>query len=124
MLLDSWAWVEILTDSPKGRAIRRLMSRTQAYASSLSLAEIAFWCKRSGKDPDQYLGAMKDAAAVIDVYPGICEIAGKSLQALRQASPGIGMIDAIIYSQALASGLTLVTGDKHFRGLPNVEFVS
>lgn len=32
-------------------------------------------------------------------------------------------IDAIIYATAQYKGLILVTGDQHFKGLPNVEII-
>ena len=100
------------------------MLRSKPYASSLSLAEIAFWCSRNGLDADKYLDAMRRTAVILDVSTSACESAGKSLQGLRETSAGMGLVDAIIYTQALASGLPLVTGDRHFKGLPNVEFVS
>ncbi len=34
------------------------------------------------------------------------------------------MIDAIIYTQATANGLELVTGDSHFKQFPGVRFIS
>jgi len=33
-------------------------------------------------------------------------------------------IDAIIYATSQHKGLTLVTGDQHFRDLPGVEMIS
>jgi len=32
-------------------------------------------------------------------------------------------IDAVVYATSQRKGLTLVTGDQHFKGLPNVEMI-
>ena len=123
MLLDTWAWVEMFERSPAGARIRGRLKGAGVYASVLSLAEIAFWCERNGKRPKAYTGAVKKAAAILDATPQACETAGRNLLKMRKLSPGIGMIDAIIYAQAVTNGIELVTGDAHLKPLPGVAFI-
>ena len=91
--------------------------------SVLSLAEVSDWCTRNGADPLKHLVQMKRIASVLTVNEEIAEKAGSSLKLLRSKAAGIGMIDAIIYSQAATAGMKVLTGDPHFENLQGVEFI-
>ncbi|MBI5224852.1 PIN domain-containing protein [Candidatus Micrarchaeota archaeon] len=121
--IDSWAWIEMFRGTEKGAKVREIIKNEKNLVSSLTLAEISFWSLKSGFDPEQYLQVVKENSTVIDVDQKTAEIAGKSLISLRKKSPGIGMIDAIIYSQSLLSHLDLLTGDSDFKNLSGVEFI-
>lgn len=123
MLLDSWAWAEMFSGSQKGMHVRKLMENKTIYSSALTLAEVSFWCQKNGKDAHKYVAAIDAASVILDVDAGYCKAAGRSLQKLRLRSSGLGMIDAIIYVQAIANNLTLVTGDSHFRAMPQVAYI-
>lgn len=123
MLLDTWAWVEMFSGSAKGRALRRTLGGLSLFVSVLSLAELSAWCARNGRDSSPYLKAVKRAASVIHLDEETAEAAGNALPRLRKRAHGIGMIDALIYAQAVGLGVQLVTGDPHFKRLEGVEFV-
>ena len=123
MLIDSWVWVELFEGSQKGAKARELMRGEKLYASALTLAEIAFWCMRSDRNPKQYLDAIKSNAVILSVDEITAETAGRVLANLRKKAPGMGMVDAILYVQAIASGVPLLTGDEHFKNLDGVQFI-
>lgn len=123
MLLDSWAWVEYFLGSPAGAAVREIIRGKELYCSVLSIAEVADWCVRRGFDPQKYVGVVTELATVLVFDSEMAQEAGESLAGLRKKSSGIGMVDAIIYVQALNASLPLVTGDAHFRNLPGVRFL-
>lgn len=123
MLLDTWAFTEIFYGSEAGEKIRKSLPATGVYASVLTLAEIAFWCEREGRDAKEHVDAIRITAAILDVTPENCQEAGKNLVNMRKISPGMGMIDAIIFTQAKANNLEIVTGDSHFKPFPGVRFI-
>ncbi len=123
MILDSWAWVEYFLGSPSGKKVRQFILGKDLCCSVLSIAEVADWCVRNGLDSRKYLETITALATVLVFDSEMAEKAGNSLAGLKRNSPGIGMVDAIIYAQALSAGLLLVTGDRHFEGLPGVHFV-
>ena len=123
MLIDSWAWVEMFKESSKGIRIRKLIENFPLSVSALTLAEIADWCVRNSKDPASYLNAIKENASILIVDPETAEKAGRSLNSLRKLSSGIGMVDAILYSQAVAVQMPFLTGDPHFKEFDNVLFI-
>ena len=123
MILDTWAWVEMFEQSRVGLQIRSQLPSAGIYASALTLAEIVVWCERNGKNPEICLRAIKGTASILDATSQNCEAAGTNFGMLRKIVPGIGMVDVIIYTQATMNGFELVTGDPHFKKLPNVRFV-
>ncbi len=124
MLLDTWAWVELFSGSPKGRALRRRLDGLSLFVSVLSLAELAAWCTRNGRESAGYLKAVKRAASVVHLDEETAEDAGNALPELRKRAPGIGMIDALLYAQAVGFGIPFLTGDPHFKRLEGVHFVN
>jgi predicted nucleic acid-binding protein len=123
MLLDTWAWAEMFESSRIGLQLRNELPTSGIYASALTLAEIIAWCERNGKNPEICLQAIKKMASILDATALDCENAGTNFKTLRKSAPGMGMIDAIIYTQATANGLELVTGDAHFKPFPGVKFI-
>jgi predicted nucleic acid-binding protein len=123
MFIDTWAWVEIFQDTEIGRKTADLIEGKTLVISALTIAEIAAWCSKTNRDVVHYLYSLRENCTIISVTDEDAELAGVSLNNLRQRAPGIGMIDVIIYNQAVSLGLPLLTGDPHFRGLPKVEFL-
>ncbi len=123
MLVDSWAWVEMFERTPLGIAARRAIQGKELHTSVLSVAEVSNWCAREDRDPDEYVDAIKKASTLLFFDAEMAQEAGTKLSHLRKISPGMGMIDALIYAQAVSAGLPLLTGDPHFKNLPGVQFV-
>jgi len=123
VLVDSWAWIELFKKSPSCHEIERLLRGRKLFASVLSLAEVAHWCSRNFVPAEEYLKAIKENATILFVHDEIAGEAGIRLSRLKNISPGFGMIDSIIYTQAISTGLPLLTGDPHFKNLPGVEFI-
>jgi predicted nucleic acid-binding protein len=71
-----------------------------------------------GRDPAGALSFITERSFVLPLTQDI---------ALRAAdvkhSDGLHTVDAIIYATGLQKGAEVVTGDQHFRGLPNVEMI-
>ena len=123
MLLDSWAWIEFFKGTPQGEKVKQLIQNRHIYTSCLNIAEVAHWCKKNNKSAEEYLAAIKSRAAVLLIEEKTCQDAGSTLVELRKKSPGIGMIDALIYAQAISAGIFVLSGDPHFRNLQDVEFI-
>lgn len=123
MLLDSWIWIEIFKRTPKSSLLVERIRNEKRYTSTLSLAEVAFWCTQNGLNPHQYTENIQKNATVLHVNEPVAIEAGKRLAVLRPQIRGIGMVDAIIYTQAQSANMPVLTGDPHFRNLPGVQFI-
>jgi len=116
-LLDSYAWLEYFGGN---KAYSSFIEDGSSYTASVSLTEIirSLLRKKAGK------GQIEKCLAFIGkkstILP-ICEDEAKKAGYLAEEQ-NLHFSDALIYSLANTDRV-LVTGDKHFKGKANVEFV-
>lgn len=116
---DSWAWVEYFRGSRAGAAVKVLLeSREVLFTPSVCLAEIKAKYLREGHDPADRLGFIKSRTSVIVVDAAVAEDA-----AVVKTEYRLHMIDAIVLACARSLGSELLTGDRHFRGVPSVTLM-
>lgn len=118
MLIDTCIWIEIFCNSQKGKNALAMMKGETNSASILTIAEIAEWCSRSGKDPARHVKSIGLSAKILPLDVENAMAAGKLRNSLRPARKGIGMVDCLIYSSAIRAGTELLTDDAHLKGLP------
>ena len=107
LIVDTNAWIELFKDSPQGLRAKKLIGENECYTSIVSLAEIAKWCVREGKNVEFYLHGIKQTTTVLELNEEIAVSAG--LHNYERSSK--------------SRGLTVLTGDKHFQDLPSVEML-
>jgi len=98
---DSWAWIEYFRGSRAGAEVKALLEgKDVLFTPAVCLPEIRAKYLREGYDPADRIAFIKGRTSIIDVDAAVAERA----------------------AQARNSGL--VTGDKHFRRIPNVVMLS
>jgi len=118
-ILDSFAWIEYLKGSDRGASLKAYVDgREPLYTPSICLTEVKGRYLRDGRDPTRALGYITERSFILPLTQDI---------ALRAADVkqlnGLHTVDAIIYATGLQKNAAVVTGDRHFRGLPNVEMI-
>jgi len=124
MMLDSWVWIEFFKEGPRSQAIGDLILGKDLFTSVLSLAEVSFWLSCNGiQRPETYLQKIRKNSTVLFLDEIVAEQAGATLPSLRRRAKDLGMVDALIYTQAQSSQMPLVSGDPHFKELQDVHFI-
>ena len=121
ILLDSSAWIEIISDAPRAGAFRgRLEAAKQVLVPTVVLYEVYKWVRREGpaRTADVAVTWMRQHTVVPLDDRLALEAADFSLE------NRLAMADAIVYATARAYDAPLVTGDAHFATLPGVEYVA
>lgn len=130
VVYDTYAWVEYFRGSDKGRRVKSLLSKG-GHTPTIVLAELARKYLREGMpytEIEKRLLFMEVKTRIVpishemsmkaaEVYLSLYEHARKN--ELRTPS----LADAIVYATALILGEELVTGDRLFRGLPNIVYI-
>ena len=117
--LDSSVWLEYFFN---GACKEIIESDYSLFLSSLSLFEIKKKLLSSGRDKNkisEIIKHIKEGATVIPVTTSIAEQAADISFVHTLAT-----VDAIIYTSAKVNHLVLLTYDKDFSGLPDVEVLS
>ena len=118
-LLDSFAWIEYFMGSRRGARVRDYVEGAEPlYTPSICLTEIKSRYLRDGKDPTTRIGLIVERSFIVSLDEEIALLAADVKQRY-----GLHTVDAIIYATAQVKNLTLVTGDLHFKNLPNVEIL-
>jgi predicted nucleic acid-binding protein len=121
IVVDSSGWVEVIADGPLAdRFEAHLMSGTPVLVPTIVIYEVYKIMRRERSETDAL-------AAVTPLRRQRVIPLGDRL-ALEAADVstrcGLPMADAIVYATAQAHEATLVTCDRHFAGLPGVEYIA
>jgi predicted nucleic acid-binding protein len=118
-LLDSFAWIEYFMGSERGSKVKDYVEgEYPLYTPSICLTEIKSRYLREGKDPSSRINFIIERSFVIPLDEKIALLAADAKQSHK-----LHTIDAVIYATAQQKSLRLVTGDQHFKNLPNVEII-
>jgi predicted nucleic acid-binding protein len=128
VLFDTWAWWEVLGDSLVGRRLAKRFLRPPGrtvHTSVLTLGELAAKMARQGdtKKIDLMELAVRSASRLHDVSAAIALRGGRLREELRRREPNASLADGIILATARTAGVRLVSADRAFRGLPDLQAV-
>jgi len=113
---DSWAWVEYFKGSRIGEKVKNIIESAEILSTpSICLAEIKAKYLTEKKDPEDRLHFIKSRTSIVNVDASVAEKAAELKIRYR-----LHMVDALVLACAKVLDAELVTGDKHFKGVPSV----
>ena len=120
IIFDTYAWIEYFTGSENGKHVAKYVTNDgEIGVSSLCLAEIKVKYEREGRPADERLQFIRLRSVILPVTEEIALQAAE--HRLKNRLP---MMDAVMYATAVLHKAKLLTGDKHFQGLPEAEFLA
>ena len=124
MILDTSAWVELIEGTERGRVARSILEREESFTSLATIAELAQWCLRSGReDVAPTVEDVKRSSRILPLTETISIVAGKLNHERKKGGKKWGMIDSIILATAQVYGLRILTKDYAFRDLPDARIL-
>ncbi len=131
LIVDSYAWVEFLSGGSRGPYVRTFFESPQTLITpDIVLAEVARVLGRAGLSNQEIEGHLRSIGALSSVLPVDVRISLEAIPSdleLRQRAKAErleppGLADALILACARVNGARVLTGDRHFRGLPDTEW--
>jgi predicted nucleic acid-binding protein len=123
-VIDSYAWVEYLRGSPKGKVARKYIEGQSAATSAITIAELRSKYLREGWSFfDSDLGFISTRTVMAPVDTAVALLAGEINHQRRKNVANWGMADSIVLATARNSSCKVVTGDPHFRGIPDAILI-
>ena len=124
-LLDSYAWVEYFIGSQKGEALKKLFldERHRFVTVACCLAEIQGWALKNNQDFHQLFKVIRANSTLAPLTEHDWIDAGKERFEQRKTHKDFGLIDAVILIKQKELNCVIITGDKHFKELPNIVFL-
>ena len=119
MTFDSYAWIEYFSGSEKGKKVKQIIDgNDQIYTPSVCLMEIKSKFIKEKKPYVEYLNSIMERSSITVLDADIALAAADIKE-----KEGLASVDALIYATALSKKTILLTGDQHFRGKKEVDFL-
>ena len=124
-VIDSYTWVEYLIGTQKGEVLRGLFQdeKNSFFTVECCLAEIAGWALRNNKNFDDILNIIRANSSILPIMDKDWIYAAHECFEQRKKQKDFGLIDSIILVKQKQLKCKLISGDKHFKILPNVIFL-
>ena len=132
IVIDAYAWIELLIGSEKGKKVKELIENAyEVYTPSTVLAETARKFLREGTDEKTINSWLEiitatsvitqiDSATALEAAKCHLELAKKAKMS-KQRSPSL--FDAIVQATAIINQCKILTGDEHFKNLPETIWI-
>ena len=129
-VIDTFAWVEYLIGSTRGRSAKKYIESGKAGTPTIVLVELTKWFLREVEARRRTLMEMNNAfefiratTLSIDLDERLAKTAGETGFLMKKRIQDWPMADSIVYATAKTAGATVVTGDAHFKLLENVTML-
>jgi predicted nucleic acid-binding protein len=132
IVIDSYAWIEHFIGSEKGRKVDEILEAAdEIYTPDTVLSEIARKYLREGfeaKLVDQRLNDIVEASSIICLDAKLAVTAAKSYIEMEANAKRLklncpSLFDAIVLAVARLRESKVLTGDQHFKNLPETIWV-
>jgi len=132
IVIDAYAWVEIFIGSKKGdKAREELKKADETYTPDVVMAEIARKYLREGIEEQTVLERLKAIEEASDIAPIDKDVALESAKCYMQFSEKAktralrlpSLFDAIVLATARLLNAKVVTGDEHFKDMPETLWI-
>jgi len=132
IVIDTYAWIEFFMGSEKGRRVKEIVeSADEVYTPGTVLAEIARKYVREGADDKMVDARLEvitaasniahvDAKLALEAARCYLELAAKARKSKLNVP---SLFDAIVLATGRLLKSKIVTGDEHFRNLPETVWV-
>ncbi len=123
--MDTYAWIEYFRATPRGLKVRDIVEdpRQTAFTSCITTAEVVSKFLREGKDPDPATRAIEENSTVTPVTQELAKMAGEVHAEMRKREPSFGLADAFVLATARTRSIKVLTGDPHFKHLPETMMI-
>ena len=122
---DSYAWVEYFIGSNKGEILKKLFlnEKNNFLTIECCLAEIKGWALKNNKSFDDLFTIIRANSNILTLTEHNWIDSGEERFEQRKVQRDFGLIDAVILVKQKELNCMLITGDKHFKNMPNVIFL-
>jgi len=133
IVVDTYAWIELLLGSEEGKKVSETLENAdEVYTPSVVLAETARKFLREGSDEKtitESLDLITSTSTITQINSTLALEAAKCQSELserakmsRQNTPSL--FDAIVLATARRNMCKILTGDEHFKDLPETIWLS
>ncbi len=124
-MVDAYAWIEYLDGTTRGVRVRDIVedAHNTILTSLVTLAEVVSKFIREGRDPTIALKALEDNALLKPVDHQIARLTGQIHAEVKRKVRDFGLADAFVLATARSNSSRVLTGDPHFKSIPEATTI-
>ena len=124
-IIDSYAWIEYLIGSNKGKVLKNLFSeqKNNFFTVECCLAEIKGWSLKNNEDFENIFKIIKSNSEILKIIEQDRIMAAEEKFEQRKTQKDFGLIDAVIVIKQKQLNCKVISGDSHFRLIKNSLFM-
>jgi len=124
-IVDAYAWVEYLDGSARGVLVRNILENANniIYTCAVTVAEVVSKFIRRGYDPEVAFSAITSNSTIVKVDEDLSKTAGEIHAKIKRKIKDFGLADAFVLASAQKHRTKVLTGDPHFKGIPEAILV-
>jgi predicted nucleic acid-binding protein len=133
IVIDAYAWIEHFIGSAKGQKVKEIIeSADEVFTPGTVLAEIARKYLREGVDEEIVDSRLQEITGASNIVPVDTNLALESARCFlelsakahksKQKNPSL--FDAIVLATGRLLESKILTGDEHFKSLPETVWIS
>ena len=123
-VFDSYAWIEYFRGSVKGEKVKEFVENRRGVTPIIVIAELsAKYHKEHWDFWNEDLHFIIAKSVIHDLSLDIANKAGETRMEMRKKIPNFGLADAIILETGAKINAPILTGDPHFKDLPNTLYL-
>ncbi|HEV2390211.1 MAG TPA: PIN domain-containing protein [Thermoplasmata archaeon] len=132
LTVDSFAWIELIRETPVGERARDLIENTETcFTPAIVLAEVAHRCLKDGMREglvSEELSAIGEASEIVPIDATLALSASIATTELRARSRALGLTppglgDGLVLATSRRTSAPILTGDRHFKDLPEAHWL-
>ena len=117
-VVDSWAWLEYLEGTEKGKAVEeRFAGDAELWTSTVTLTEVVSKYRRKGMSDDAAIRALTSMSKVQGPSREDAIEAARNHAQVKAKSPNFSLADATVLQLARKLRARVLTGDPDFAGV-------
>lgn len=124
-IIDTYAWVEYLTGSEKGKKVREMLedSRSRFITIECCLAELNGWSMKNRIDFQGVLKVVEINSEILPVSRDEWINAAIIKSEMARSIKDFGLVDALLIAKQKKLNCRIITADLHFKNLKGIEFL-
>jgi predicted nucleic acid-binding protein len=124
-VIDAYAWIEYLDGSSRGAKVRDLLENPEntLLTSAITLAELVSKSLRTKRDPKTAIKAVESNSTIHPVSSALASLAGEVHAEEKKRKKDFGLADAFVLATARNRSCKVLTGDPHFKDVPEAIMI-
>ncbi len=124
-LVDSYAWIEYFDGSKKGRFLKKAIDdeKNELFTLGCCLAEIKLWTLQKNYDFLKHYPVIRANSTIVEASTADWIKAAEQKYEKAKKIPHFGLIDALLLVKQKELNCKIITGDQHFKGQKDIEFL-